>query len=172
MQWWVDPRHEFCLRRHLLLLDDRVLRQLDLSYVDDARDGLQLGGWRLALYNGKSQLAETTTATVTGREINPRVDPDEFRLDYSPGTVVWDTARKEWYVQKEGDARRVITKEERARPGVTVEELLRTEPGMAGLPARPRGLWRWLVLAAHVPLLGGVAWWFWHRKRAAARLAP
>jgi hypothetical protein len=175
LQWWVDPRHPFCLRRHLLLLDDKVLRQLDLSYVDDARDGLQLGGWRLALYNGKSQLTERTTATVTSREINPQLDPDEFRLDYSPGTVVWDTAGKEWYVQKEGDSRRVITTEERARPGVTVEELLRTEPGMAGLPpARPRTPWRWVAIAAAnaALLLVGVGLWLRHRRRAATPPGP
>lgn len=170
-QWWVDPQREFCLKRYSVQLDGALLSQLDLFYEDAGKEGWQLSGWKTSRPDGKGVLTEVSSATVISRAINVAIDPGTFDLDIAPGTVIRDSANKSLYVQNHGGSMRPITPEEFGRRKVTVEELLRTEPGMAGLDVpQPRSQGRRVFLWLGVPLLLVVCGTLglWYRRRAAA----
>jgi hypothetical protein len=160
---WVDVERECAIARYEITVHGNLLLRIDVTSKQDPSYGWLPFSWRITkLFPETSKLAESSVARVTENNIGMPLQPHLFRLDFPPGTVVWDDKEGINYVALKAGDRRIITKEER-RCGATYEQLLATESGMAGLPPE-RTLRRFWVVTSTILILislltGFVVWW-------------
>ena len=143
---WVDPSREFSIVRVSKRYNGTLVTQYDINYERDPRYSWVPTSWKSSVWDQRSaKLKSSSRCEVTTCEINPRIAPSEFQLQFPPGTLVTDSRNSTDYIQRDNGAMRVITKAELAR-GATYEDFLKTESGeAASQPLRSR--FNWLLLA-------------------------
>lgn len=153
--YWLDPEKDFVVVQAIWDFPKRQDR-LAVDYVTmpgDAKVPWRPSAWSFSSWDVTSatpQLKESVTARVTRWSLNEGADDAEFELEFPPGTWVIaldDRGDRSDYLVKDADARRPIYDSELDR-GATYEELLKTEPGTAGVQSRrPRVRWTLAFLA-------------------------
>jgi len=111
----------------------------------------------------------TETSAVLHYSLNEAVSDEKFVVDLPVGTLVSDlraakNGEPELYILRAGNEKRVITREEKFRPGATRQELLKTESGMAGLRQSKAGgvfsspvTYAWMFGISMLALAAGLA---------------
>jgi hypothetical protein len=86
-RWHIDPRRDYAIVRHELRLSDgRVRKSTDITHEDDSQWGWLPSGWTIARFDADGKATSTIEATVTHREINPTLSPEEFQLTFPENT--------------------------------------------------------------------------------------
>jgi hypothetical protein len=147
--FWVDPSRDFVIVRYVTIRKGKLASQTDIEYEPDS-----LIGWRPVRWNrfrpagdGGPPITVVST-TVTDFEVNAKLPPDVFTLEFLPGTRVYDESQG-------GQAEYLVTADNQRRDildfeiGATHDQLLASGTGQA-FSTHPRGagwpLWRWIAL--------------------------
>ena len=113
--YWVDPKQDWMIVRTVSFWRGKPTNQLDISYAFDKTHGWTPAAWKATLI--KSGEPKTWfSANVTRWVINPSIPRSDFRLEFPVGTWVNDRVQKCEYIVREGNARRIITKDESSMP--------------------------------------------------------
>jgi hypothetical protein len=145
---WLEPKRGFIVRRWIDRLGSVVFSQIDVFYRDDPQHGPVLTGWKWLEQTQEGAMRRLVEAEVTRTELNQAIDPGEFRVQFPPGTLVFELRserstdeEKTFFVLPDGTMRPVTRMELTRR--VTPEMLAATKPGEAGLlqPRGSRTLW-------------------------------
>jgi hypothetical protein len=103
VRYWLAPDKGYVVRRVRWSGADRVKRQTDVRYREDATVGWLPSGWVTTDYAPDGRTVVTETVTVTAARLNESVPEDAFRVAFPPGTLVADSAaRKEYRVGPDG----------------------------------------------------------------------
>jgi hypothetical protein len=164
---WVDPSRSFSLVRYSLSSEGKILLTTDLTYTQSSEHGWVAVGWKIVETDRSGSLKRSTNATVTHWEINTPIPPNEFDLDFPPGTLVRDfTTTTEWgstsqYIAREGGKKRIVSQGDR---GATYEQLLASETGTARLPRGPSALRMWAIVICILLSLACIVVVLWQRR--------
>jgi hypothetical protein len=157
---WLDPDAGFAVRKCVERYGNTIRSRREISYSTDAQLGLVPSGWKSAEYGPDGDLRTSEVVELTGVELNVPLDDTIFHVDFPTDTLVYDavdtaeTSEPERsYLVLEGDRKRPVTKEELSRKHVTLDELVSTQPGEAGLPHRRSGTYRVWLLGGLIVLL-------------------
>ena len=173
---WLDPAKDLVLVRYAEHYDDRpgkpprLWAQLTVSYTDDAEYGPVPSTWSVDFMQEDGESLRTSVrAKVVEYTFNRPIASEEFDLPFPTGTYVVDNIQSTEWIQLEGERQRVVTREETLREGVTYEELLATESGMAGLNRGNGGWVLWSAAAiACLVVVGVLLRWVLKRKETGA----
>jgi hypothetical protein len=165
---WVDPERDFVVTRVVLSDDERPHAQWTFHDFIQTEHGWVPRKWTRTFLGRSGSVLSSASATVRDFELNRPVDPNEFEVEFPPGTWVTDMRGKEevQYIVKEGGERRLILREERVG-GATYEQFLTTETGRAlEQPQKDRGrrVLGTALAAAVVVVVFVVARRSWRRK--------
>ena len=159
----LDPTHDFAILRYSLN-NGNVTFELELDAT-----GEWPARWKYQDLNSETRAVFiTATMTVVSTELNPAVEPNEFKIEFPVGTFVVESLGPNMpdmeYVQRPNGERRVVTREERQR-GAVDAEILATPSGQAALQrmGKESRSWGWSVAVVIVLLATGG--WFWQRAR-------
>jgi hypothetical protein len=76
---WIEPERDFLVSRYRVVFEQKVIADIDIDYVEDARWGWVPGGWRITamLADGSKRLV--AEAKVTSYSINQPIGIEEFQ---------------------------------------------------------------------------------------------
>lgn len=79
MLLWIEPERSFVVSRYIVLFEQKIVVDIDIDYVEDARWGWIPSAWRVTekLADGSRRLV--TQATVSSYRINEPIATVEFR---------------------------------------------------------------------------------------------
>ncbi len=149
---WLDPNHEFCMRRLLSEVGHVVTTRFDVFYDLDATHGPIPTGWKLVERFSNGEFDRSIEATVTTGKVNHQIADDRFTLEFPVKTLVYDAGSSSGavsYIVRPDGQKRVVLPEERRR-AKTADELIRTETGRAGIEQPERSGWLQVLLPAAV----------------------
>lgn len=89
---WVDPERDFIVRRWMSELDGRTLGKTDLFYSEDRAHGWLPSRWEYLEHGKDGVLRDSVKATVVEQALNVAMEPEDFRLEFPPGTHLTDHA--------------------------------------------------------------------------------
>lgn len=167
---WLDPSRNLVVLRYMESRSGKVGLKLDIQYTNDPDSGWIPASWECLASNPNGSLQEAFAATVTTYKINGPISPDEFQIDFPPGTRVRDQRPNatvpEYIVRKDGSKRSLPSED----IGASYEQLVSSEPGQAhAYPVSVAGRHRWLTpTLVALAVLTIFAVWTW-RKRATAK---
>lgn len=151
---WVDPAREDLILQYKEIVDGALIIQLAIKYQDHPELGWIPNEWKADWLNADGSVAESARTRLLNAEINIPLKPDEFRIQFDPGTLVTDLRNGTHFVVKMDGTQRDITREE--LPQATFDELMRTKTGEAVSFRQPkRG--RYLLFAINAIVAIAVA---------------
>jgi hypothetical protein len=112
--------------------------EIEIEQAWDEQTGVWVPSeWTITLH-GERGPWQMETSAVLNYSLNEAVSDGKYAVDLPVGTMVSDiraakNGEPELYILRTGNEKRVVTMEESVRRGVTRQELLKTESGMAGL---------------------------------------
>jgi hypothetical protein len=166
-QYWLDPARDFTVARYLLFQDRLPLVRMDISYRQDESGEWVPIAWTDVGLSREGRIEESSKNEVSDYALNVTVEPETFALDFPVGTWVEDNVANTRYIVRENGSTRPITEEEMLRPGITYQDVVESESGMAGLPARP--WWSRLTVPLVLAVVAGAIVLIYRRKRGSAR---
>jgi hypothetical protein len=119
--------------------------QISLEYrrVDSA-EKWQPTAWTTTIFGPNGAFFESLSARIGRCEINGKIVPEEFALDFPPGTWVRDHRQEiEYVVRADGSHRLVLPEEQDVR---NYDRILTTEPGGAAPGAKREAGWQFGIL--------------------------
>lgn len=125
---WVDPAQDYAPYRY-----DSYARNGELIHRITATSRKDPSGlwvptsWTVVVYEQK-KLVRAVEATIRELVINLPTSPEDFKITFPPGTIVYDQTgpQPREHIVREGGDRRDVLPEER---GASYEDLIRTEAG-------------------------------------------
>jgi hypothetical protein len=161
VQLYVDPERDFVILRYLTLVKGIVKRKIDVRFETTPQKEWLPKEWTIISNVPNGTLEESFQSSVTYYEVNPVVSPNEFELEFPPGTLVHDSKNKQdWIVKSDGAGRRLIPRDEM---GIPYQQLLATEPGNARRGQPVLGPFYWPAVVGIV-LAGGCLLVFVYRR--------
>jgi uncharacterized protein (TIGR03067 family) len=124
--FWLDPKHEFCLRRYVHQWGRIALKQIDVAYKQDPLHGPIPTGWKDVRHTASGEFEESYEATVLTGLVNHQLPDDRFRIEFPVGTFVRDSV----------NTTRTEPLEYVVRPRMSVEEAVRSDK------QRLQGAWK------------------------------
>jgi len=174
---WLDPARGYVPLRQIWVLDGRTFFQLDVTYGHaDLSAGERVPvpiRWHAVHYETGGGVHENCVTTTVKSELNRTLPKEEFEFEFPVGTKVRDSKSKEFYIIRDGSAKRIITDDEMSR-GSNYEELLATESGQAGLVSGPglAGRSRLMLFALGLTVVGVGMWLVVRRKSLSPAVPP
>ena len=90
-KYWVAPEQDMAVIRVVATWDDALNHQVDISFEKDAKKGWIPASWKATrLAKKATRILDAGTDKVTEIEINPRVPPSTFDIEFPPGTEVYN----------------------------------------------------------------------------------
>ena len=165
-EYAVDPGRDFLIARYEVLNQGKTIVSIDINYAAEPRVGWMPSAWHTIFLGPSGNLIIDHKGRVTACAVGERPDPSSFELPFPPRTWVRDDSLGESYIVKDDGGERRIAKGE-MRPGITFNDLIKSEPGMAGVSRAPA--WRsWTLTIAVGVFLASIMTLFVRRLRAAA----
>jgi len=150
---WLDPDRGFIVRRWATELRGKPLSQFDVLYVEHPTHGWLPSRWRYLAHSPEGRLRESIEGRVIEQQINVKMKPEDFQLEFPPGTLVGDgtspEGRQQYVICADGTTRRVF--QEELNRGATLEDLYNSPPGQAALPRRT-STWKYFTVGLVVVL--------------------
>jgi hypothetical protein len=160
---YVDPGRDFVFVRYLSTYRGLLMRKIDVRYEMISQKEWLPKEWTVTMNTLEGKLDQSHQLRLTSYEINPTVAPEEFELEFPPGTRVRDNRNKtDWIVKPDGSGKRTIP---RSDFGATYERLLATEPGYALRDQPFLARFNWLAIAGIVVAGGCVLVFVWRRLK-------
>jgi len=122
--------------------------------------------WARTMHSGEGKLVLSSKGQVVKYELNVELDLDQFELEFPERYLVYDAIANEEYIVRKGGEKRPVLLEERARD-ITVDDLMTSEPGQAGLSRESSVNWLWLGVVIVVVITATCAVIIRARRRAA-----
>ncbi len=142
----VDPERDYSVVRCTILRGNKSIIQ---EYTYQAFEHSEFGWiplkWSVIEMRGDGSFSTSRVATVASYRINDPIDPNEFVLEFPPGTWVNDQKTGSVYIIRPNGSHRRVLDEEIAL-NIPYERLLNSETGEASLRIRKETSTRWLLL--------------------------
>jgi hypothetical protein len=90
---YLDPEREYVPRRLDTYTEDKLTFRLTVEHTADPSAGWVPQSWTYVMRSATGTPVESAKATVTRYEINPAVDPGEFKPALPPKTLVIDETK-------------------------------------------------------------------------------
>jgi hypothetical protein len=116
------------ISRVVKLHDGTPFLQLEITYEDTDKYGSIPIAWSVKKLERDGRLNHLSEINVLAYEINPKLPPEEFTIEFPVGTWVTDEMQGIDYIVRPGGKKRLITMAERDAQ-LTYEQLLNSETG-------------------------------------------
>jgi hypothetical protein len=90
VELWVDPQHDYVIKRAIMSYKGRETARLDIDYAADPIAGWLPKEWSWVHLNDRDNLDLALRASLDSRSINMPVSAAEFTIDEPAGAVVHD----------------------------------------------------------------------------------
>jgi hypothetical protein len=160
-EWWVDPGRDFVITRHRLLNNNtgKPAMQATLTFGRDDQVGWIPRSWNIVWFKADGAFQQSMDCTATKVAINTPTTPQDFRVEFPPGTLCYDYRTNTESIVREDESLRVIDKSEYG-PDTTYQKLLDTDP-------HRKPLWRSSFAIVNLVLLSALGIfivWRWFRR--------
>lgn len=160
---WLDPTKDFnVVRWEGTRIDSsgqrRTVTHVDIEYEWHAMIKWSPSKWSISSRPGFSSPGVHTSAAVTSFIVNPTLDTDTFKIDFSPGTWVQNDDRigYPWLLLHNGDRARILPHERKLPYHKLVETVTRrNSQRVLGLDYH----WWWVVTLIGLLSVILVLWW-------------
>lgn len=128
--YWLDPSHDFVVRRYERTVDRNPETRLDITYDDDP-DGCRPLEWIFTEFEGRA----SAIRNITRSEVNSYAVPDAksqewIQIPFPPRTLIINLDSNARHLVRDNGEWRVIDPEESA-VGVSYKSMLTTDPPSA-----------------------------------------
>jgi hypothetical protein len=128
---YVDPARSYVPTRLANYDSQNVLRiQSAIQYRHDAQHGWLPSEWDVSCLDKDGLVLESVKARVEDIAINVNPPPEEFEINFPPGTWVNDAKRSKSYIVRASGGKREVLMAERVR-GATYADLVASDSGRA-----------------------------------------
>jgi hypothetical protein len=163
---WVDPARDYSILRYTLASEGKVLLTADIAYNHSDEHGWVPKGWTIVNVDRNGKLKQSITAVVTKWQINDAIDPNEFELEFPPGTSVQDFRKQidghtTHYIVPVNEEKGQITRPNR---DMAPEPRLPNATAEAPMPHERTTSWTWSIVLIAAVLLTCLAIVTWRKR--------
>ncbi len=142
--YWLRCDQEYTLARREMMANGKLVERIEIRYRDDPVWGSLPSTWSYEQRHEPSgKRINSVEARLTEFHFNEPIDQAEFDLKFPPRTRLTDERAGTYAIVRENGEPRLIDPEELGTPGLTYEDLMRTDPpSLVAAPQVADGLCR------------------------------